>query len=452
MRSEKVGVTTAPGRGSRAEFEEIHPPLSAHEAALEAARCLYCYYAPCTRACPTHIDVPRFIRQILHGDQLGSARTILEANIFGGSCARICPTDVLCEGACVEQTMLKQPIQIGRLQRFACDAAGDQACGFYRPGADTGKGVAVIGAGPAGLTCAHELRKLGHRVVVFEARKVAGGLNTLGIAPYKITTEFALSEVERVLTLGVDLRLNQPMDGPKLTALVAEYDAVFLGIGLGHTAPLGLPGEKLAGVWESLGFIFQTHTKPPARCKVGKHVVVIGGGNTALDAANIAVRLGAETVTVAYRRDAASMPAFRHEIDLAAASGVHFEWLSQPTRTVGRNGKVTGLSLVRTRLQGRGRKAKVIPVPRSTFTIPADMVIKALGQQPLVDLLQAVPKLKLSRDGRVVVDPATGATSVPKLFAGGDCIAGTREEVVYAVQSGKVAAAGIHATLVGEPA
>lgn len=428
-------------------FAELHPSLTDDEAAVEAARCLYCYDAPCTRACPTHIDIPGFIRQILHRDPIGAAKTILDANIFGGSCARICPTEVLCEGACVDNTMLNAPVQIGRLQRYACDTADPISMDFYQPGPPTGKSVAIVGAGPAGLTCGHELRKHGHRVVVFEAGKVAGGLNTLGIAAYKITTEFALTEVDRVRRMGIDLRLKQRIDGAKLAKLLDEYDAVSLSVGLGRTAPLGIPGENLTGVWESLSFIFQTHLRALNRCTIGRNVVVIGGGNTALDVANAAIRLGADTVILAYRRDAASMPAFQHERELGAAGGLRFEWLAKPVRILGRNGKVTGVRLVRTRLQGTGRKAKLAVVPRSAFTIPADMVIKALGQQPLRDLLQAVPKLKLTKDGRVAVDPQTGKTSVPRLFAGGDCRAGANEEVVNAVEDGKTAAAGIHKML-----
>jgi len=431
----------------QARFAEVHPPLNDSEALVEAGRCLYCYDAPCTRACPTHIDIPRFIRQIMHRDPIGAAKTILDANIFGGSCARVCPTEALCEGACVDNTMLKATVQIGRLQRFACDSAHSASMEFYEAGRDTGRRVAIVGGGPAGLTAAHELRKRGHAVVVFEARDVAGGLNTLGIAAYKLSTEFALTEVERIVRLGVELRLKQRVDGKRLRGLLAEFDAVLLAVGLGKTASLGVPGEGLDGVWESLAFIFQTHTQPLSKCRVGKNVVVIGGGNTAIDAARAAIRLGAESVTLAYRRNEAAMPAFRHELDAALAEGVQVEWQAMPKRIVGRSGRVRGVRFVRTRMSGAGRGAKLKPVPGSEFTIACDMAIKALGQEPLLDLLAAIPDLRLTVNGRIEVDPSSGATSVPKLFAAGDCTSGTKEEVVNAVQAGKLAAAGIHAMM-----
>jgi glutamate synthase (NADPH/NADH) small chain len=434
-----------------ARFADIAPPMTGDEARVEAARCLFCFDAPCTRACPTHIDVPRFIRQILHRDEIGSALTILEANIFGGSCARACPTEVLCEGACVDRMLMKAPVQIGRLQRFACDTAVDRGVTFFESGEPTGRRVAVIGSGPAGLSCAHELRRLGHDILVFEARDLPGGLDTLGIAAYKISTGFALAEIERIRAIGIPIEFGRRVSGDEVRRMLAAFDAVFLGIGLGRTASLNLDGEDLDGVWEALDFIFQTHTRPFTECVVGRNVVVIGAGNTAIDVATAARRLGAETVTIAYRRSEALIPAFHYEYQLAKAEGVRFEWFAQPVRVLGDGGLARGVEFLRTELEDpTSRTGRVRTVPGSGFVLPADMVIKALGQEPLLDLVAALPELKCDR-GAIVVDPATGATSVPGLFAGGDCLRGGGE-VVDAVQDGKVAARGIDAALARESA
>src|SRR4051794_21365731 len=430
----------------KARFADVPPPLAADAALAEATRCLFCFDAPCTRACPTHIDVPLFIRQILHRDDLGAARTILEANVFGGSCARACPTEGLCEGACVDHMLMKAPVQIGRLQRHACDAAMEHGSWSFEPGPPTGKRVAVVGSGPAGLSCAHELRRLGHEVVVFEARSVPGGLDVLGIAAYKITTEFALAEVAAIRRIGIDIRFDHRVRGDEGRALLGAFDAVFLGVGLGRTSPMGIPGDDRPGVWEALDFIFQTHTRPLSECTVGTHVVVIGAGNTAIDVATAAKRLGAESVTIAYRRSESLIPAFAYEYDLARGDGIRFEWFAQPLRVVGEGGTARGVEFVRTELDDAStRLGRVRPRPGSNFVLPADMVVKALGQEPLLDLIEALPGLKHDR-GRIAVDRKTGATSIPGLFAGGDCLR-NGGEVVDAVEDGKVAARGIHAAL-----
>lgn len=421
-------------------FADIAPALSRNEALLEASRCLFCYDAPCTRACPTHIDVPKFIRQILDRNPLGAARTIFSANILGGACARACPTEVLCEGDCVLNGLNEKPIQIGLLQRYATDHAMAKGVQFFERGPATGKKVAVIGAGPAGLACAHELAKHGVEAVVFEAKDIVGGLNSYGIAAYKMTTDFALAEVEYVKQIGIDIRTNTPVgkDLP-VAKLLADYDAVFLGVGLGKTAALGIEGEELVGVYEALDFIMPTRLQKMQECVVGENVLVIGAGNTAIDVATAARRLGANSVTIVYRRGETEMPAFKYEYELAKADGVKFLWHTVPQKIVAENGKVAGLQCVKAK--SSAKDANVELLAGSEHTPPCDMVVAALGQDPLYDLYKTIPNLAV-QGKKVVIDANTGATSVKGLFAGGDCVNGGGE-VVDAVEMGKIAARGI---------
>ncbi len=421
-------------------FADIAPALSRNEALLEASRCLFCYDAPCMCACPTHIDVPKFIRQILDRNPLGAARTIFSANILGGACARACPTEVLCEGDCVLNGLNEKPIQIGLLQRYATDHAMAKGAQFFERGAATGKRAAIIGAGPAGLACAHELAKHGIEAVIFEAKEVAGGLNSYGIAAYKMTTDFALAEVEYVKQIGIEIRTNSPI-GTSLpvTKLLAEYDAVFLGVGLGKTAALGIPGEELAGVYEALDFIMPTRLQKMQECVVGENVLVIGAGNTAIDVATAARRLGANSVTIVYRRGEAEMPTFKYEYELAKADGVKFLWQTVPQKIVGEKGKVVGLQCVKAKPSTKDAKLEMIASSEHTFA--CDMVVAALGQEPLYELYKTIPNLEV-KGKKVAVDASTGATSVKGLFAGGDCVNGGGE-VVDAVEMGKIAARGI---------
>lgn len=420
-------------------FAEIHPPLRPHEAVVEADRCLFCYDAPCTQACPTHIDVPRFIRKISTGNLRGSAQTIIDANVLGLSCARVCPVDVLCQGACVMHRYNKAPIEIGRLQRHAMDY-------FYEhsPALPVGPekffNVACLGGGPASLACAAELRKRGFSVVVFDKRPVPGGLNTYGVAEYKFRPEDSIREISLLEAAGVTFRKNYEVGVTvPLDAIEEQFDAVFIGIGLGPTHSLGVPGEHLSGVVDALHFIAAYKTGRPLR---GDRVVVVGGGNTAIDAAVAAKLLGAREVRLLYRRGEQEMPAFAFEFAHARREGIIFEFFTQPVEIRG-DGAVESIECVGMELGEPDALGRRFPRPKAgaNMHIACDMVITSIGQSKLVDLLAQCRGIEL-RDGRIVCDPLTGRTANPRYFAGGDCVNGGRE-VVDAAAEGKRAAIGI---------
>ena len=394
-------------------FADIAPPLTSDYALLEANKCLFCYDAPCTIACPTHIDVPAFIKKIASGNLRGSARVILEANPFGHSCARACPVEVLCEGACVLNDRDEQPIKIALLQRHATDYVLEHKLKLFEPGTPTGKTVAVIGAGPAGLSCARELRRWGHAVTVFESKSQPGGLNTYGIAEYKLKADVALAEVQDILDLGVELRMGVTVES--IDELLAEHDAVFVGIGLGSTKRLGIPGEDLPGVVDALTFIEHLKTHPYRDTRVGQRVVVIGAGNTAIDAVTQAKRLGAAAATIVYRRGEADMPCYHYEYELAKRDGCGFRFQAAPQRIVSNGNGTAGGVEVRT--------------PQGNELIPCDMVIIAIGQGERDEL--AIPR------------------DHPKVFTGGDCANGGAE-IVNAAAEGVQAAKEIHKMLSGQ--
>jgi dihydropyrimidine dehydrogenase (NAD+) subunit PreT len=384
-------------------FADLHPAFTPQEALVEANRCLFCFDAPCAQACPTHIDVPRFIKKLATGNLRGAAVTILDANLLGASCSRVCPVEVLCEGSCVLHRYNKQPIEIGRLQRRAMEFRTSDLPAFPAPARQLN--IACIGSGPASLSCAGELARRGHRVTVFEARPLPGGLNTYGVAEYKLQTKDALAEVAFIESLGVEIRCNETVDAERLQQIADEHHAVFLGLGLGRMDALGLPGEDLVGVIDALRFIAAYKTEKDIT--VGRRVVVIGAGNTAIDAAAAAKRLGAEEVVMLYRRTAAEMSAFTFEYKHAKQEEVAFSWLARPISILGEDGKVTGLACER------------LP-SGDTFVIPCDLVIPAIGQ---------------SKNGELLAS----TTGNPKFYAGGDLTNGGRE-VVDAVADGKRAA------------
>jgi dihydropyrimidine dehydrogenase (NAD+) subunit PreT len=424
-----------------ARFADLHPPLEKTAAVTEALRCLYCFDAPCMGACPTHIDVPKFIKKIASGNLEGSARTILEANILGASCSRACPVQVLCEGACVMHRYNKQPIEIGRLQRFAMDALHASGAGLpFEAGVATGKRVALVGGGPASLACAAELRRRGVRAEIFDARALPGGLNTYGVAEYKLPLAESLREIDMLAQLGVEFHFETVVDAARLAELEAGYDAVFLGVGLGAIHQLGVAGEELAGVTNALDFI--AGYKSGEIVSVPPKVAVIGAGNTAIDAANAAVRLGADEVTMVYRRGAEQMSAFGFEYEHAMQEGVRFLWHVAPVKVMGEQ-SVEALELARLEISADG---SLVPKQGENFLLAVDLVVLAIGQGTHTEFLSG-GKVRLER-GCIVIDRATGQTSNPKYFAGGDCTNGGRE-VVDAVADGKRAGIGIAVWLEG---
>jgi len=421
-----------------ARFPDLHPPFDHQSALTEANRCLYCFDAPCTAACPTHIDVPRFIKKIAQGNLRGSALTILDANILGASCSRVCPVDVLCEGACVYHRYNKQPIEIGRLQRHAmADFLHNGAALPIKSAAKRGK-TACIGGGPASLACAAELRQQGFAVAVFEQKSLPGGLNTYGVAEYKLRSADSLREIEMIRALGVEFHFGEAITAATLGKFEKEFDAIFLGVGLGAMHKLGIPNEDHPAVINALDFI--ARYKTGHILNLGRHVVVIGAGNTAIDAARAARRLGAESVQILYRRDHHHMAAFSFEFEQAIAEGVEFCWWTQPVamHLSADNSRLESVECATVRISGDGTFQRV---PGSESRISCDTLIPAIGQSPLLAFLETLRGVKVE-DGRVQIDRATGQTANPKYFAGGDCVNGGRE-VVDAVADGKRSALAI---------
>jgi glutamate synthase (NADPH/NADH) small chain len=419
---------------------DLKPALTDAQARAEAARCLFCHDAPCVAACPTGIDIPMFIRQIHSDNPIGAARTILEANSLGHSCARVCPVEVLCVGKCVYNDKGEPPIMIGRLQRHATDRVIHAGIQLFEAGDPSGRAIACVGGGPASIACAHELVRLGHRAVVFEKTAWPGGLNTDGVAPYKMQAEESLSEVAWLSEIGIEWRLGVEVGRDVTWAdLDREFDAVFLGTGLGGDAPLGIPGEELAGVWGATALIEAIKTTRQMDPASVYSAVVIGGGNTAIDAARELKLLGVPEVRIVYRRGPESMPAYQHEREHATAEGVGFTWRAVPVAFEG-NGRVRA---VRVATVDRGFNAVGEP-----FSLPADLVAVATGQNRLEELLASIPGRIEHTRGRVDVDPETGRTSNPRYWAGGD-LANGGAEVVNAAAEGKRAAHSIHAWLVG---
>ncbi|ACM27393.1 NAD(P)-dependent oxidoreductase [Agrobacterium rhizogenes] len=423
-----------------ANFSDLHPRLNDHEALVAADRCYFCYDAPCMTACPTSIDIPLFIRQISTGNPIGSAKTIFDQNILGGMCARVCPTEQLCEQDCVRNTAEERPVEIGRLQRYATDIAMAENKQFYARAASSGKKIAVVGAGPAGLACAHRLAVKGHEVVIFDAREKAGGLNEYGIATYKAVDDFAQKEVDYVLSIGgIEVKNGQALGRDfSLADLASQYDAVFLGLGLAGVNALRAEGEDLDGVADAVAYIAglrQANDK--ADIAIGRRVVVLGGGMTAIDAAVQAKLLGAEEVTICYRRGKEHMNASEYEQDLAASKGVMIRHWLAPKRILDKNGKVAGIEVEYTEL----RDGKLTGTG-DLGVIAADQIFKAIGQTFEASGLGA---LRIEA-GRIAID-GEGRTSLDHVWAGGDCVLGGDDLTVSAVAQGRDAAESINHAL-----
>ncbi|MFZ1561865.1 MAG: NAD(P)-dependent oxidoreductase [Saprospiraceae bacterium] len=424
-------------------FADIHPPFETSEAAaIEANRCLFCYDAPCMKSCPTSIDVPKFIKQIATESIKGSAHTILSSNIMGAGCSKVCPVEKLCEGACVYNLMHEKPIQIAKLQRYSTEKAIENQWQLFSRKPTSGKKVAIIGAGPAGLSCAHVLSREGIDVTVYEKESKGGGLMTYGIAAYKVTPQFCEDEVNYITSIGgIEIKYNHELGkNLLLDALQAEYDAVYLAFGVGLARQLDISGEELEGVEDAISFIYDLRSNELSTIAVGDKVAVIGMGMTAIDAATQAKRLGAKEVTLIYRRTQEEMPCTEHELNIAKLDGCRIIWLASPKEIVGREGKVSHLVCEIMQLGPADSSGRRSPVSTGeSMTLEVDMVIKAAGQMPYEHLVK-FHKLNENKGKVVINDKAV--TNVNGVFAGGDCVNGGKE-VVDAVQAGKDGAAAI---------